>query len=209
MADEILMSADDVKSTLINVAKKHFATYGFQGANLKDIAAEAKVANSLINYHFKDKEGLLHACMEPFARGRMEAVLRILGEPRSRDEIKVRVQLFAEEMLDGFSKDPYGFEIIEREIRAANPIILKIFENTMLRAFTAVVSFFEEAKNNGLLRNEVDPMIAASLMFVSCCDAARKDVLARKYYGLSFKDEAFRKKFADHIVQLFADGVLK
>lgn len=201
--------SEDVRATILEAARKCFATHGFQGANLKDIAHEAGVANSLINYHFTDKEGLFKACMEPFARGRMEAIQRIVGEARSKDEIRVRIQLFAEEIMAGFVNDPYGFEIVDREVRAGNPIILKIFENTMLLAFKGVVGMFQDAKKNNLLREDFDPLIAATCLFTSCCDAVRKDVLAKKFFGVSFHDPVWRKKFADHIVNLFTNGVLK
>ncbi len=202
-------SSEEVRAGIMSAARKHFATHGYQGANLKDIAADAGVANSLINYHFKDKEGLFNACMEPFARGRMEAILRILGEPRSRDEIRVRIQLFVEEMMVSFLNDQHSFEIVDREIRAGSPVILKIFQSTMLLAFKAVVEFFDQAKKNGLLREDCDPTIASIILFTSCCDAVRKDVLGQKFLGVTFKDPAFRRSYADHIVNLYTHGVLK
>jgi AcrR family transcriptional regulator len=203
------MTSEELKTEIIQVARKHFAHHGFQGVNLRDIATEVGIANSLINYHFVDKEGLLQAVMEPFARGRMEAILRILGEPSSREEIRVRIQLFAEEMLASFAQDPHSFDIIEREVKAGNPVILKIFENTMLLAFRKVVEFFQQAKKNGILREDFDPLIASSLLFTSCCDAARKDVLAKKFFGVSFADPEWRKKFAWHVVELFMNGALR
>lgn len=200
---------DDVRTNIMDSARKCFATHGYQGANLKDIASAAGVANSLINYHFTDKEGLFKACMEPFARGRMEAILRILSEPKSRDDIRVRIQLFAEEIIASFVKDPYGYEIVDREVRAGNPVILKIFENTMLLAFKGTVDFFQVAKKNGLLREDFEPIIAATILFTSCCDAVRKDVLGQKFFGITFRDPAWQKTYATHIVNLFTNGVLK
>lgn len=202
-------SSEEVRADILASARKHFATHGYQGANLKDIAADAGVANSLINYHYSDKEGLFMACMEPFARTRMEAILRILEEPKSRDEIRVRIQLFSEEMIAAFLKDPYGFEIVDREVRAGNPVIFKIFESTMLLAFKGVVEFFKQAQKNGLLREDFEPLIAAIFLFTTCCDSVRKDILAQKFLGITFKDPTWQKKFSAHIVNLFTDGVLK
>lgn len=203
------LSGEEHKNALLATARKHFARHGFQGANLKDIAADVGVANSLIHYHFTDKEGLFQACMEPFARDRMEAILRILGEPKNEEAFKVRIELFAEEMLAAFVKDPHAFDIVDREVKAENPIILKIFENTMLKAFRAVVDFFKQAKEHNLLREDCDPLIVATLLFSSCCDAARKEVIGKRFLGLSFQDPVLRKKFSSHVVELFSRGVLK
>lgn len=203
------ITSEELRAEIIQAARKEFAMHGFHGVSLSDVAAEVGIANSLINYHFKDKEGLLQACMEPFARGRMEAILRILGEPLNRDEVRVRIQLFAEEILASIVHDPYSFEIIDREVKSGNPVILKIFESTMLLAFKGVVEFFQKAKKNGILREDFDPMITSALMFTSCCDAARKDVLAKKFFGVSFSDVEWRKRFAQHVVELFMNGALK
>lgn len=200
---------EDVRVAIVEAARQHFATVGFQGANLKDIAGDAGVANSLINYHFDDKEGLLKACMEPFARGRMEAILRILKEPKSADELKVRIQMFTEEMITSYMSDPYSFEIVDREVRAGNPVILKIFEATLLQAFKGVVEMFHQAKKNGLLRDHVEPLVAATVMFVSCCDVTRKDILAQRFFGRTLKDPEWRRSYSEQIVNLFAIGVLK
>jgi AcrR family transcriptional regulator len=203
------IDSEQLRHVVLNIARQHFARHGFQGANLKDIASDAGVAGSLINYHFVNKQGLLQACLEPFAKGRMEAISRILNEPASKDEFRVRIRLFADEMLEAHLSDPFSFEIVDREVKASNPVIFKIFSETLLIAFKAVVSFFAQAQKKGLLRKEVDPLIAAALLFSCSCDAVRKDVLAKKFFGVSFQQAEWRKKFSENIMNLFSDGVLK
>ena len=43
---------------LLTIALEHFSNYGFEGAQLKIIAEKAGITNSLISYHFKNKEEL-------------------------------------------------------------------------------------------------------------------------------------------------------
>lgn len=201
--------SEDVKATILEVARKHFALHGYQGASLKSIAEEARVANSLLNYHFKDKAGLLQACMEPFGIQRMEAVQRILAEPRNKEELRVRVELFVEEMLSSVVANSHSHVIMDREGVCGNPAVLKIFENTLLKAFKSGVAFFKAAQANGLIRDDLDPMIVSALLFTSTCDAARKDILAKTFFNVSFEQEEWRKKFAQHVVTLFMSGVVK
>jgi AcrR family transcriptional regulator len=176
---------------------------------LKDVAQEAKVAGSLINYHFESKEGLFKTCIESFAKRRMEAITRILGEARNYDEMRVRIELFVGEMLASIVEDPYGFEILDREIKAGHPMALKIFEETLLVAFKSVVAFFKQAQSRGLLKSDLEPILVATLLFSSTCDAARKDVLAKKFFNVSFADPSWRKTFVQHVVTLFMSGVMK
>lgn len=203
------MSSEELKAAIVKVAAKHFAMQGFNGASLKAIAADSGVAGSLINYHFKDKEGLFHAVIEPFARGRMEAIKSLLSEPKSPDEMKVRLELFVEHMQSSIINSLDTFEIIDRELKAANPIILKIFEETMLQAFKWVVNFFKQAQKNELLREELDPLMLSTLLFTSTCDSCRKNVLAKKFFNVSFEDPEFRKKYALHVAGLFLRGVMR
>ncbi len=55
---------DDTRQRLIAVARRRFATEGFDRASLRAIAAEAGVDASLIRHYFGDKAGLLVATMQ-------------------------------------------------------------------------------------------------------------------------------------------------
>jgi hypothetical protein len=88
-------------------------------------------------------------------------------------------------------------------------MIVQLFQETLLQAFKNVVGFFNQAQVNGLLRPELDPIIVASLLFTSTCDSARKDFLAKKFFPFSLEQPEWRKKFAQHIVGLFLNGVVK
>jgi TetR/AcrR family transcriptional regulator len=201
--------AEELKTSILQSARKHFAIHGYSGASLKDIAEEAGVAGSLINYHFKDKSGLFKAAIETFAQDRMAAVLRILGEVRSREELSVRIQLFVEEMMASIKADPYTFDIIDREMRSENPMVMEIFQETMLLAFKSVVEFFSQAKANGLLREDVDPFLAAGTLFSTTCESARKDMLSKRFFNVSITQPEWALKVSRHIVDLFMNGVAK
>ena len=203
------MSSEELKIQIVQVARKHFAMHGYLGASLKDIAAEADVASSLINYHFRDKEGLFHSCMSHFARDRVATIRRVLGEVRNRQEVHLRLQLFVEEMLASMMDDPYGFDIIQREVRAGNPAVIHLFQETLLVAFEGVVDFFKATQSMGVLRPEVDPTMAALLLFSTTGELARLDVLTQKFLNVSLVQEEWRKKFAEHVVGLFMNGVMK
>lgn len=202
-------SDGDPRDAVLRIARQHFATHGFHGASLKDIAAEAGTANSLIHYHFGDKDGLFAACLETFARDKMAAVRRILSEPRNQDELRVRLELFVEEMVSSIAADPYGFDIMDREVRAGNPAVTKIFQETLLVAFHSTVAFFKSALARGLLREDADPTATAILLFTSTCDAARKEHLAKKFFNLSLGNPEWRARFIRDIVGLFTHGVIK
>lgn len=204
------LSSEEVKHKMLSCAKQEFACYGYQGANLKDIAKCANVAGSLINYHYKDKAGLFKACMEIFAKTRMEAVNRILqAEPKSPEEMQTRIELFVEEMLLSYMEDPNGFNIIRSEVRAENPVALELFQGTFLQSFKNACAFIATAQENGLIDKKWDPLIMAKLLFTLTCESAQNDHLGKKFFNVSVYEESWRKKLAAHIVHVFMNGVAK
>jgi AcrR family transcriptional regulator len=206
---ETTLNSAELKEHILKVARKHFAFKGLQGASLKEIAQEAQVAGSLLNYHFGDKQGLFTQCLESFVKDRSDGILRILGEPKSRDELLVRLQLFVEEMMANVLEDPYGFEIIDREMRSDNPEAIKLFESTLLMAFKGVMAFFTQAKENGLLKDDADPLVVSALLFSSTCDVVNSEHVAKRFFNLSFSDPKWRSHFAAQVVSLFTVGVIK
>ena len=205
MAPEI--STETIKLNILRMARKHFARDGLVGASLKQIAEDSNVASSLINYHFTDREGLFHSCLRLFAVEKQETINRILVQVKSKEEFRVRLEMFADEMIRSHLEDPDGFEIIHREVKANNPKVLKLFKETIFQGFICVSAFLESAKRIGILRKDVDPNIASMLLFTSICDTARNDHLAQKFLGESLREKKWRDKVSQQIVDLFMKGI--
>ncbi len=55
--------ADDTKEKILKTAGELFATSGFHGVSIRDIAKQADVNLSAVNYHFKNKDGLFGAIL--------------------------------------------------------------------------------------------------------------------------------------------------
>ena len=56
--------AEATRAAILAAAKKHFARSGYDGAFLRDIAAEAGADAALINRYFGGKEGLFQAALK-------------------------------------------------------------------------------------------------------------------------------------------------
>jgi AcrR family transcriptional regulator len=84
---------DDVRTKLLEAALAVFARQGFDGASVRDIAAEAQVGPGLLYYYFPSKQAVLqalfdrssglvmsafaHAAVVPDARERLGALVRV------------------------------------------------------------------------------------------------------------------------------------
>ena len=203
------LSSEELKAKILSVARQHFARLGLSGVSLKDVAKDAEVAGSLINYHFKDKEGLFRACIEPFARDRAQMIGRILSDPQSAEEMRVRLEVFVEEMQVSILKDLDLFEIVDREMRTGNPLIVDLFKEVMFSTFMIVQQFFNRAIENKIVRDGLDPVILATLLFTMTCDSARKNHIGKRFMNITFEDPERRRKFAQHVSDLFLKGVMR
>ena len=56
-------NAEATRAAILAAGKRHFARSGYEGAYLRDIAAEAGADAALINRYFGGKEGLFLACL--------------------------------------------------------------------------------------------------------------------------------------------------
>ena len=57
-------SADATRQRIVAAAVDLFSERSFDGATTRDIAARAAVAQPLLNYHFRSKEGLWQAAVD-------------------------------------------------------------------------------------------------------------------------------------------------
>lgn len=81
---------------ILGAALEQFATAGFAGTSLQQIADAAGYSKSSVLYHFTSKEALLEAAIGP-AVDRLENVLGGLARLRESSEAR---ELFVEEFID-------------------------------------------------------------------------------------------------------------
>lgn len=74
----------DTKQQILDVAERHFASYGFSGTSLRGIIKDAQVNIAAVAYHFGNKEELFDAVVARFAAPVVSEQLRQLS--RVKDE---------------------------------------------------------------------------------------------------------------------------
>ncbi len=100
---------NDKRERLVSAAAKLFWHFGFHGASIKDIAAEAGVPVGNVYYYFPDKSKLAMAVAEIFTRetdAMLEALSAEFADPRKR-----LVQLFKKLATSDQSRLSHGCPI--------------------------------------------------------------------------------------------------
>ena len=200
---------ENAKEQLLAAAKKLFSRQGLAGTTVRELADEAGVNLSLVSYYFDGKEGLYRACLEQFGRARLEAGEKVLQIPKSREELRIRVEMFVEGIIGAHFQEPELAAMVHKECDSEVPVIEDIFRNTFLQMFERLNRFLEGAKKNGLLREDVEPFFASIHLISLLIHPCRMERNMKKFHGVSLADGIFREKFKSHLVSVFLGGVAK
>lgn len=198
--------SDNTKQLLLNTAKKLFAEKGFEGTTVKDISDHAGVNISLVSYHYSGKKGLYRACLHEFGRERLESAQKVLVAPQSFEEFRVRVQLFIEEIIQWMIKNPESCQMVQREMDLGLPMAEDVFSSTFLEVHSTLCKFFEVSKSRHFIRRDVDLQVGASMFMAAIVHLVRNDRIGEKFFGLTLRDETYRKKVKQQILSLFLNG---
>ncbi|MFO0554221.1 MAG: TetR/AcrR family transcriptional regulator [Polyangiaceae bacterium] len=74
----------ETRARILDVARAHFERDGFEGANVRAIAAEAGVAAGTVLLHFSDKRDLLHAALFDDLAAVIAAAIEPPAHPRAK-----------------------------------------------------------------------------------------------------------------------------
>lgn len=97
---------------ILRAAMRVWSRLGYHGASLKDVAAEAGVAKSLLHYHFESKEHLLIELQAQWCRLVARAVRNRLAEgPPSLDAAFAALDQVWDAMVATRAQFPFAFEV--------------------------------------------------------------------------------------------------
>lgn len=191
------------RHALLQAGKKLFARRGLSGTSIRDIAREAKINSSLISYYFDGKEGLYRECLKDIGETRVTLAQAILQSPESLEEFKIRLKLFAENLMALFLEDREAGLIIIREFDRIHSPAEKVFKDTFFQIFDLIQTFFVLAQKNRLIEKNKDPFVLASLFFGALSNEMRIDHLKESLYHRTLKDPEEKKKMLEHLIGLF------
>lgn len=146
---------DSTRTRIIRSARQCFAGQGFAGTSTRQIADDAKVAQSLLLYHFKSKEGLWREVMTDSFRH----ALRVLNDAAiSEPSNSATDQLLAgvRALVDICASDPDFHRLLIFESREPNQRFIWMVDSYFRKMVERGARFIEAAQKEGSVR-EGDP----------------------------------------------------
>lgn len=153
----------DRKATILRAAVEVFATKGYHGCRIADVAKEAGVAYGLVYHYFKNKESLLQAVFDLAYDTFIHRLKDVVGSPQSLDE---KVKAIVGFTFDAYQADPRVLRVLILQIARGSPAIGRATRDSAFAEIVQLmVQLLTQAQERGELRPEMNPVLAAAMLF--------------------------------------------
>lgn len=197
--------ASPTADSILAAALKHFASSGFDGTSVQEIAKTAGVRHPLIHYHFGSKEGLWFAVMDRLF-GELKSNFLTLSEVTMDLTALQTLKLICRAFVQVTSRSPERILIVRHELWASSPRLEWLLENHVMPVHRFIDSVAERAIAEGSLKPIPAPHFSHLLI-----GAATSFFLARpfiqKVYGIDSRDAASVAEHANWLVESLFDGL--
>ena len=193
-----MFEAVDKRSRILEAAVRVFARQGFDGTRMADVAREAGVAYGLVYHYFGSKDAVLQAVFRE-AWGRLLAAVAVAEETgtSAADQLTLVVRI----VLRVWRDEPDLVRLLVREV-TRNPHISEELDE-IGRAFASLERMIRRGQEAGTLRRDVDPRLAAWMLYGALEEVLTAWVLGELPDGDGSGDAAERE-----IVGTFVGGLL-
>jgi TetR/AcrR family fatty acid metabolism transcriptional regulator len=195
----------DKRSLIQDAAIKVFATHGYHGSRVSDIAREAGIAYGLVYHYFKNKEEILATIFEERWSGFLEVVEAIAGGTTSTEDRLVSVAAL---ILNAYRVRPDWVKVLVLEIQRSSRFAEPSQIQAVGRLFDAVAQILRSGQQRGEVRGELDPDVACYVLI-----GALDLVITSLVLGITRieGDEADEREFylgaARTVVDIFMHGM--
>lgn len=203
--EQFIESTPDTKDRLVDAAGRLFADLGYTAVSLREIAAEANVHFSLVNYHFGNKKELYRAALEkaiscPADQAQKEAVLTL------EDPVE-RMMVIAKHILNGYKpgNNPRWYsKLLINELQSDNPD-WELVSSYWGPGADAIQKSIVEIRGSN--ENDTANRMSAIAFFVLIDTMGEHSHHFTNDNPLWARDAISTDELAEHLVNLFVNGV--
>jgi AcrR family transcriptional regulator len=165
---------EDKRRQLLDAAVRVFARKGFHASRVGDIAEEAGVAHGLLYHYFKSKDQVLEAV---FHENWNVLLARIASVEESDEPASDQLRHIAAIVLRTWLHLPDVVTVVIREFGRSPELADRIGELT--QPIDAIQRVIERGIERGEFRKDVDPLVAATVVYGSIDELLTGWVLGR------------------------------
>ena len=155
-------SEADRRAEILRAAIEVFASKGYHGCRIADVAKQAGVAYGLVYHYFKNKEELLESVFSASFGRFAHAIDKLVDGEGSASAMLERIVDFA---FDAYLADPRAVKVLIFEIVRSPAFREAAKVSAMQHAMEATARLVAKGQKSGELREDVAPFVAASILF--------------------------------------------
>lgn len=198
MAVPAVNARADKRDAILRAAIEVFAEAGFFNAQVADVARAAGVAAGTVYLYFRSKDDLL---ISIFDRTMRDAIAEGRAAVAGTADPRERLRRFARVHLSWLGRDRDLAIVFQVELRQSTKFMERL-SSTRLREYLGLMrTAIADGQAAGLLRRDINPTIAAKILFGALDEMATNWILSRRRYALAAE--------ADAVVELFLNGAVQ
>jgi TetR/AcrR family transcriptional regulator len=185
---------------ILDAAERLFSESGYDGVSMRRIAESAGVSKANIYHHFASKEALYFAIMR---RSAMELTALLENLAEGKGPFQQRLQAFAGAHLEHLFDNAARVRLVLREALSGDEQKSRtLVEQVLGGIVNRMVAIFDAGQRAGLLRDDLDPGLCATLLMGA-------DLFYFQVHGLLRQiPEAAYIRQPDHYSQQMTDVLL-
>ena len=163
---EVQKPDDDAKARIVSAARQAFARVGFEGASTRQISAEARVAQSLVLYHFGSKATLWRVVMDDLFHS-LGRQLAPLWESDLDHPAAERLMMFVRTLISICAKDPDIHRIMTIEGRQPSERLSWLVDRYLRDAYQQIRELIRSGQADGTVRKGNPTLIYYSIIAIA------------------------------------------
>ena len=205
-AEALQTRAPSTKDRLIAAAREIMTERNAVEFSLQDVAARSGLNSALVKYHFGNKDGLLLAILERDAETSLKQVEKLLAREMPATQ---KLSIHMSGIIETYFRKPYMNRLVhmlvhERGDEAAQQVS-RFFVEPLARFQRQML---EEGVKSGEFK-EVDPGFFYHAVGSACDALFRWHPESRRIWGVATINDAQRRRYADFVVDLVLNGLVR
>jgi len=196
------------KLQIIEAAEELFASKGFAGTSVRDIAQQADINVSMISYYFGSKEKLIEALFDVRLNQSRSQIEMILQNEELTPHQKINIWI--DSVLDQLMSSQSFHKIMMREQLSTErtPIISDHIMELKLRNVELMTNLISEGQKAGDFRENIDMMLITTTLYGTINQAIATQEFLRKIHHMEDMDDQefqhfLKKKLSTHLKIIF------
>ena len=189
-------STADKRAIILRAATRVFARNGYFNSKVADIARAADVADGTVYLYFKSKEEILHSIFDQNVAEAIAAARKLiegLADPREK------LRRVAALHLERLGADRNLAVVFQVELRGSTKFMREFSAAGFAEYLALLRQIFEEGQAAGVFRKELNPKLAAKILFGALDEMATNWIISKRQYKLA--------PTADVVIDVFLNGV--